>query len=708
MAGIQINKILKSTADQMGLQKAFHELPPSPYSGSHLSPGEPVSYMSALNEASRPLNLTWLSKKMSLADFTEMLQTPLLPLLVFTDHPQAAVLVCSERRGALTCKTWEGEQERQLQFSTPAELASKIRNQDGQVEVWSPMEMRPLVSGPVATGKKLSPLRRLLRLLATERKDIIYIYVYAIMSGLLGMTLPLGVQSIVGQVSGGMILEPAVLLITLVIVGTLLSGLLQIMQLSLVETIQQRLFTRAAFEFAYRLPRLRLEALSKYYAPELVNRFFDILTVQKGLQKLLNDFISAGLMIIFGMLLLSLYHPLFVFFGIFMLVVLVVIFRITGPRGISTSLQESKYKYKVASWLEEVARSLTTFKMGGATQLNMEKTDYLSSQYITMRRKHFNVLRLQFSSMVVFKTLVTGALLIMGSLLVVNRQISLGQFVAAEIVIITVINGVEKIYLSLDTVYDLLTAVEKLGNVTDLEMERNEGESLKRSAQGMEVKLQNFSFTHGNEKHPTLRNISLHLKPGEHVCISGESGGGKSTLLRSLAGLYQDYEGGLVFDGISFRDLNPMQLRNSIGDNLNYEEIFEGSVMENITLGKNDISHERIAHALGVAGLTEWVNELEEGLRTPLLPRGDQLSSGRSRRIILARMLASNPRLLIIDNLNASFDPGFRDRLLGYLCGPDNQATIIAASNDPVFISRMDRVLFLDKEGRLTESRKNS
>jgi ABC-type bacteriocin/lantibiotic exporter with double-glycine peptidase domain len=688
MAGIQINKILNSTADLMGLQKAFHELPPSPYSGSHLSPGEPVSYMSALNEASRPLNLTWLSKKMSLADFTEMLQTPLLPLLVFTENPQAAVLVTAERRGALTCKTWEGEQERVLQFSTPAELATKMRSQDGQVEVWSPMEMRPLVSGTVASGKKLSPVRRLLRLLATERKDIIYIYVYAIMSGLLGMTLPLGVQSIVGQVSGGMILEPAVLLITLVIVGTLLSGLLQIMQLSLVETIQQRLFTRAAFEFAYRLPRLRLEALSRYYAPELVNRFFDILTVQKGLQKLLNDFISAGLMIIFGMLLLSLYHPLFVFFGIFMLVVLVVIFRITGPRGISTSLQESKYKYKVASWLEEVARSLTTFKMGGATQLNMEKTDYLSSQYITMRRKHFNVLRLQFSSMVVFKTLVTGALLIMGSLLVVNRQISLGQFVAAEIVIITVINGVEKIYLSLDTVYDLLTAVEKLGNVTDLEMERNEGESLKHSTQGMEVKFQNFSFTHANEKHPTLRNISLHL--------------------RSLAGLYQDYEGGLVFDGISFRDLNPMQLRNSIGDNLNYEEIFEGSVLENITLGKNDISHDRIAHALGVAGLTEWVNELEEGLRTPLLPRGDQLSSGRSRRIILARMLASNPRLLIIDNLNASFDPSFRDRLLGYLCGPDNQATIIAASNDPVFISRMDRVLFLDKEGRLTETRKNS
>jgi ABC-type bacteriocin/lantibiotic exporter with double-glycine peptidase domain len=226
---------------------------------------QPEALISILNGQAKSLHFTYLSKELAKQDLVRMLENPILPLLVFTSTPQRALLITAERRGSLTCTRFDPEGDKVVTFASPAELAETLAISNGMVQTYSPMVMKPLVSGKTLTGVKLTPIRRLWRLLASEKKDIAYIYIYAIVSGLLGMSLPLGVQSIVGQVSGGMILEPAVVLIVLVILGTLLSGLLQIMQLSIVETIQQRLFTRAAFEFSYRLPRLRLESLGPYY-----------------------------------------------------------------------------------------------------------------------------------------------------------------------------------------------------------------------------------------------------------------------------------------------------------------------------------------------------------------------------------------------------------------------------------------------------------
>ncbi len=314
-------------------------------------------------------------------------------------------------------------------------------------------------------------LQRLLRLLGTERRDIGYIYLYAIVTGLLGLSLPLGIQAVFNLVSGGLVFSSVYVLIGLVIVGVLIVGALLVSQLTLVEILQQRIFVKAAFEFTYRLPRIQPDALAAYYPPELMNRFFDVLTIQKGLPKLLIDLTAAGVQIVFGIVLLSIYNPAFLGFGLLTVLLLAGLVLFYGPRGLKTSLNESKYKYRVVDWLETMARNLPDHRHTTDQREAIDRMDELVAGYLTHRNAHFRILKQLIYNSIAFKTIVTGGLLILGTALVVNRQMSLGQFVAAELVIVLITGSVDKLISGIDTVFDLLTAVEKLATVTDMPLE---------------------------------------------------------------------------------------------------------------------------------------------------------------------------------------------------------------------------------------------
>lgn len=316
-----------------------------------------------------------------------------------------------------------------------------------------------------------SPVQRLFRLLRTEKKDIGYIYLYALVTGLISLSLPLGIQAVFNLVSGGLVFSSVYVLIGLIILGVFISGMLLVGQTTLVEILQQRIFAKAAFEFTYRLPRIEPKALSAYYAPELMNRFFDVLTIQKGLPKLLIDLTAAAVQILFGIILLSFYHPIFLGFGLFTLLAVLGISWLYGPRGLRTSLNESKYKYKVVAWLEDMARDLPLYRQREDALEPIDRMDELVASYIAHRTDHFRVLKRLFYSAVAFKVLVTGGLLILGTTLVVGREMTLGQFVAAELVIVLITSSVEKLISGIDTVFDLLTAVEKIATVTDLPLE---------------------------------------------------------------------------------------------------------------------------------------------------------------------------------------------------------------------------------------------
>ncbi len=548
----------------------------------------------------------------------------------------------------------------------------------------------------------LHPVRRFFHLLELDRKDVGYIYLYALFAGVLTLSLPLGVQAVIGLVQGGAVSSSLIILIAAVSVGTLMTGWLRIMQISVAETLQRRIFSRSAFEFALRLPRLQLDQLHGAYAPELTNRFFDTLTVQKSLPKTLMDFSTSLLQIVFGLVLISFYHPFFVFFGLMVLLVLALILRATGPKGLVTSLEESKYKYMVAHWLQEVARAIPTFKLASGSHLALRKANDFVNHYLDARGRHFKILIGQYRMIVWFKTVVTAVLLALGGILVIDNQISIGQFVAAEIVVLLILNSVEKVILTLEVVYDLLTAIEKIGQITDLPLE-HEGEldfAAVDTGQGMAIDIHDLSFQHPDGDQPVLRGVNLSIKPGEKICIAGYSGAGKSTLLGIVAGLRTKYDGTVSYNGIPFHNLSLTSLRSYIGDHGNQEDIFRGTLWENICLGHEDVDFQRIVWAVEQVGLSEYVKKLPLGYETELLPGGLNLSRSVRTKIILARSIVSQPRLLALEEFLNNMQVTEQERLADMLTARNQDWTLIAVSNDPAIAARCERVILMD-QGRI-------
>ena len=545
----------------------------------------------------------------------------------------------------------------------------------------------------------MTPLKRFLSLLSLERKRIYYIYIYAIFSGLVTLTLPLGIQAILSQLESQEITSAWTVLVAVVIVGIIAAGVLKIMQLYLSEFIQRRIFVRASLEFAYRIPRIKLSALREHHAPELVNRFFDTLTIQKGLSKILIDLSTSALQILFGLMLLSLYHPVFIAFGAVLLMILFFIIRATGPSGLRSSLEESKFKYEVAYWLEEVARTMGTFKLSGCVDLPLNRANTLTEQYLKARKEHFKILIFQFGSFIGFKTLVTGGLLVLGSILVVNQQITIGQFVASEIVIILIMESVQKLILSMETVYDVLTSVEKIGYVTDLELEISHGSTMVEQASGdqpFSIQLRELSFSYQESDKPVLNKINLDIASGSRICISGYNGSGKTTLLQLIAGLYDHYEGNILYNGLPLKNLDIYNLRFLIGDTLTQESLFFGTLEENISMGRNDVSIKRVIEASDEVGLTPFIQRLPKGYDTPIKPSGKDLSDSVIRRIILARSIVTGPRLLILDEDILQFEYAEKKKLISWLTSPDRPWTLVVVSNDTDVAMAAERLVVLE------------
>jgi len=370
-------------------------------------------------------------------------------------------------------------------------------------------------------SKTLTPWQRFVRLLKLEKKDFLQILYYAIFAGLVSLSLPLGIQAIVNLIQGAQITTSWIILVVLVTLGVAFVGALQLMQIRILENVQQKIFTRASFEFTYRFPKIKMSELKDYYPPELANRFFDILTIQKSLYKLVLDFPAALVQIVFGLVLLSFYHPFFIFYGILLILLIYLVFKFTGNTGLQTSLTESKYKYKIAHWIQEIARALVSFKLSGRSSLALDKNDALVSDYVDARESHFKILRIQFIQMIAFKVLVTAGLLLIGGFLVLNQTMNIGQFVAAEIIIVLIINSVEKLILGLENFYDLLTALEKVGQVVDKKLEDQELSKPFDNADNLNLELRNVSYVDKADEVTILDKVSLEINPGEHVLING-------------------------------------------------------------------------------------------------------------------------------------------------------------------------------------------
>ena len=545
-------------------------------------------------------------------------------------------------------------------------------------------------------NKQLKPWERFVGLLRLEKKDIFQIFYYAIFGGVVTLSLPLGIQAIINLIQGAQISTSWIVLVVVVTLGVVFSGALQLMQLRIIETIQQRVFVRASFELSYRFPKIKMNELRNYYPPELANRFFDTLTIQKGLSKILIDVRTALLQIIFALILLSFYHPFFIIFGILLLLLIYIVFKFTAQKGLETSLKESKIKYKVAHWIQEVARTVVSFKLSGNTNLAIEKNDALVSKYLEARENHFKILLLQFSQMIGFKVIVTASLLLIGGALVLNQEMNIGQFVAAEIIILLVIQSVEKLIIGLESFYDVLTSIEKIGQVVDKELESQEGEK-PLFKNGVTLELDDVSYRVENRKKTILNNISFTLTPTSRILIQGESGAGKSSLVRLISGIIEPTEGNIYINNLSLASLHLNHYRSQLGLSLSDETPFEGSIRDNLVFGNRQIEEAIIFEALDTVGLNQFLKEQPNGLETVLYPEGKQMSYTIAKKMILARAIIKQPKIMILEDPLDQFNLEETLKIIHYLTDAKRPWALIVVSSKKSWRAQCNQTITLEK-----------
>jgi ABC-type bacteriocin/lantibiotic exporter with double-glycine peptidase domain len=548
-----------------------------------------------------------------------------------------------------------------------------------------------------------SPLQRLFKLLKFELKTIYLILGYAAFAGIVSLSLPLGIQAIINFIQAGEFRITMIVLISLVLVSVIFAGLLNYMQMRVAEDLQQRLFTKSSFEFVYRFPRIVYTAFGANYPPELANRFFDTMTIQKGIPKMLIDFSTSGIQILFGLILLSFYHPFFILFGVFLVALMYVVFKFSAPEGVRTSLLQSKYKYQTAHWIEEVARNTDSFKVSGSSKLASSKHDDIVIKYLNSRENHFKILRLQYFKMIGFKVLVVGALLILGGLLVVNQQMNIGQFVGAEVIVILMVNSVEKLILGLENVYDVLTGLEKIGSVTDLKLERFDGRAPFNKDMDFTIELAKIGLKYRGAKQKSLDGVNLTIHPKEKIFIDGTSGSGKTTLLKLISALILATDGDIFINETTFNNVQIDHYRSFIGHSLIGNFPFEGSIRENITFNNPDVKQEDLDWAIDKLNLGPFIKSQSLGIDTNIATQGRNIPYTIAKKIMLARAIVNKPKLLVLKDPLVEFQDEEIEEIMEFLFQPSNPWAIVVVSRNSKWIGKCDRRIFLDK-GKIVES----
>ena len=541
-----------------------------------------------------------------------------------------------------------------------------------------------------------TPLQRFYNLLRLDRKDIVQIFFYAIFSGLISLSLPLGIQAIINLIQSGRVSISWIVLVIIVVIGVALVGILSLMQLRITENLQQKIFVRSSFEFGYRLPKIKFEELYNQYPPELANRFFDTLTIQKGTSKLLIDFSTALLQIIFGVFLLSLYHPFFIFFGVLLCILLYLIFKFSYYPGLSSSLKESKYKYKVVSWLQEIARNNFSFRKQENFEFALQKNDHLVAEYINYREKHFKIIKRQYTQLIGFKVIITASLLLIGGYLVLNQKMNIGQFVAAEIIILLVISSVEKIIVGLESLYDVLTSVEKIGQIVDLKMEEVSEIKTDYCFTNISITTENVRFRYPDSTDNILSEINLNIEPSEKIYLDGTNGSGKSTLIRLLSGFIQPTSGSFFINDDTYRKIDLTHYRSQISAITQGETPFEGTIMENITLNNPAISNEDVKWAIESVQLGSFIKTLPNGLDTKIYPDGRQLSSSNAQKILLARSIVSKPKILFYEDPLDKMDKDATKEIIEFITHPTNKWTVIVSSKNKYWEEKCTRKITME------------
>lgn len=538
-----------------------------------------------------------------------------------------------------------------------------------------------------------SPITRLINFLKLEKQDLKILPVLIFGYGLISIATPVSVQALVNIVTMGSVLQPLFIVSLILFLLLLLSGALYIFESYIVELIQRRIFIRTATQASINTRNIDITLHDSENPVELLNRFFDVIVLQKSAATLLTVGLTSLLQVVIGSLILLFYSSLFSIFIFVILALLIFVTRSLGRHATETAIKESKLKFEMASWLQTVVKNKVIFKFYKGEQRVAKLTNSIMGHYLLSRSMHFGILQWQnMSAALIYAAGGTG-LLALGGSLVIKGEINLGQFVAAELIIFGVLTGIVRLVSYLEYFYDLLAALDKVGVIEDLPIEKN-GSQMIEKTDFNSLKVINLEYQYNDFVKP-LNKINFELSTGQSLAVLGNPGTGKTTLTKAIAKLIIPDAGNIKVGELDLRQVENNAYRNLIGLATNVE-ITPVSIYENISLGR-DISTQQINNMIDELGITKEFSRFPEGTNTIINESGSPLSGNQLKRLMIARAVVGDPHLILIDGLLDDLNDNELKSAIHMLRQHQQERMLIITTRFESIAKHFDKTLDLNK-----------
>ncbi len=528
-----------------------------------------------------------------------------------------------------------------------------------------------------------------------ERRIVGLVFSYSLAIGLFSLIVPLTVQELVNTFAFAIQPITIVTLAGVMVAALAFVGAFKALQYYAVEVLERRVFARMTIAMTQQLPHLRFQGFKPRYA----NYFMETVFMQRALSVLLVDLINVVVGGTVGMTILVFYHPYFLLYNALLLMGFIVIFFLLSHGGLRTTIDMSHAKYETLHWIQEISYNLLHFKATDSQPFLMGKTDHLVDQYVDTRRARFTVLIRQYLGSVAWQAIAHGGILATAGWLLSIGQLTLGQLVAAEVVVGGLLINFDGVVKRMGHVFYFLTALAELNIFFSLPKDQDSATLSVAlpdpTVHGIRVTCKELAVAHGGI--PVFERFDLEVTPGEKIGIYASTTIAKTALARVLAGLEPPTGGVIRYNGIDLRHLDLNAINRCRGFMLDSQlSLFEGTIEENILLGRSYVPYSDVRWALRFAELEEEIDAMPQGIKTHVREPGRILAATHILRILLARAILARPQILIFDGIIHNMQPTMRETILRRLCSKDEPWSVIFVSNDPNLTPHVDRRIILD------------
>ena len=540
-------------------------------------------------------------------------------------------------------------------------------------------------------------LTQLALLIRLERKMFGIIASYALAIGMFMLCVPIAVQELVSTFSFA--IQPMMIFTLTVVVGSALTGAaaFRIFQGRAVETLQQRIYTRIAIAFTETLPRLREDS----FLPQHANRFAEADLLTRALVAMISDLFNVAVVGTIGMSLLIFFHPYFLLYNVILVVGFVFLLTVFGKGGFLITLEMSRLNYDIYHWMQNIAANLPHLRAVGKSPYLIQKTDELTKAYARVRQRRSDLLTgRQYKAAALWQVVGHAGMIATAGMLVAQGQLTVGQFAAAELLAGNLLLNMDTLARRMVHMFFAFVAFRELNAFFSLPQDVSGSRTVVPldhfGLTGIKVTVRNLAFAYPDAA-PLFEQFSLDVAPGEKVVVLCQSNRQKTVLAKVLAGLLPPSAGVVRYNDMNLVEISLESIdacRSLMLDS--HPTLLEGTIEDNLTLGRNAITYEDVQWALQFVELDEEIDRMPEGLTTHVTGHGNQFTLSQILRLLLARAIVTRPHVLIVDGTLHSMAPSVREVILRRLCSKDEPWSIIFVSNDPTFTTHIDRRITLE------------